>query len=373
MNPDLWSYSIHDTISGDFVCNLETSKNRMSRKLNGIGDGSTVIPPQFENRAQFREATTPWDRTIVKSRGGRVYDAHLITKRGWDYGEHVLNVSHMSVRAVLARRHIWGTNGYSGQLFTDFALDIKDRRLDEIPAWIVWAAIEGPTANFDLPIYIPQGKITYALISSLPTGGGHDRSWPDFKAYFADDRLDEVSSDEGGPFIDFQAAIVNDKLRWNLRSGQLGGNEPYTWVLDAAEPSLFGVSSMEDASKQANIAHAIGEGSEHDMLLRTSAGAPQGVALERDDDYKEIEDPVLLQTHANANRATFNKVTKQWEMTMKAGEYGGIQDMPLGSIHHLLHDVEHPWEEPDPIPVRVIGDETTDTTDVVLDVQPIGV
>jgi hypothetical protein len=372
MTPGEWSYAIHDTISGDFVCNLQPSANRMKRKLNGIGDGESTIPPQFANRAAFREATTPWDRTIVKFRNERVYDAQLITKRRWDYTDRVLKVNHLSVRAIMARRHTWGTNSYSGNLFTDFALDVEDRRQDELPAWIVWSAIEGPTANFGLPIYIPQGRITYALLNSLPKGGGHSRSWEDFKAYMADDLLDEVASDEGGPFIDFQAAMVNDRLRWNLRSGLLVGNEPFNWVLDAEEPSLFDVSVTEDGSKKANISHIIGEGSEHDMLVRTASAQPTGVALEMDEDLKEISDPVLLQSHADGNLATFNKLTKQWEMTMKAWEYSGIENMPLGSIHHLHHDVEHPWEEPEPIPVRVIGDETNDSDDVVLDTQPIG-
>jgi hypothetical protein len=373
--PGLWNYKIFDTISGDFVCDLEPSKNRMKRKLNGVGDGASVIPPQFANRAQFREATTPWDRTIVKFRNKKVYDAQLITKRGWDYTDKVLKVSHLSIRAVLASRHIWGTNAYSGHLFQDFALDLDDRSLAEMPAWIVWAAIGGPTANFDLPIHIPQGKITFALINSLPKGGGHDRSWPDYKAYYADDVLDEVSSDEGGPFIDFQGDVVNDKLRWNLRSGSiggvLGGNEPYTWVLDNAEPSLFDVSSVEDGTKKANIAHSIGEGSEHDMLVESASAAPTGVALERDDDYKDIDQRPLLASHARANLVTFNKLTKQWEMSMKAWEYDGIESMPLGSVHHLFHDINHPWEGPDAIPVHVIGDETTDLDDVVLDVQPV--
>lgn len=367
-----WTYAIHDTLSGDFLTHVALAENQMGRTLNGGQAGRSVMfRPEGWSRENFRAMTTPWSRTLVKSLNGIPLAAQMITGRMWDFTAGSLELRHADLWTILSKRTTFGTNGYSGHLPIDNNLPLVGYSLASMPPWMIWAGTEGPTANFALPIYLPEGKLTHALINSLPHSGPHDRTIWDYEVVFVDDAIDEVVKMPDGPDVDFQPRFSSsNKLELLMRVGTLTGGTS-DWVMSAAKPPLFGVTHDEDAEKQANVVYAIGKGSEAGMRVRTAQASPGVPALERAVNYKDIDDYGVLQSHANADLALFNQPTQQWGASMLSESGKGLENMPLGHTMRLSF-TDHDWEPDGFQPQRLIGFDTDETNTVTLALQPTG-
>lgn len=364
-----WSYAIYDTITGVRQAGVEPVSNSMGRLLNTGSSGSTVVLPQEGvSRAQFRALTTPWARTLVKFWNGKPLFAHIITGRKWDVTAGRLTLDHSDVWALLGRRTTFGSNGYSGWLPENNRLEMINHSLASMPSWLLWAGTEGPTPNFDLPIYLPEGKITNALVHALPFAGSDSRTYWDYEVQFVEPAIKEIVA--VGPDVDFEPRIVDGFLQLHLRVGDLAGGFS-DWNMASASPELFNVSETEDASKQANVVHAIGKGSEADMRVRTAQSSPSVPALERAVNYKDIDDLAVLQKHADADLATFNQPTRQWSASLFASSGKGIDSMPLGHVLRLYFK-DHAWEPDGWQNLRMVGFSTTENETVSLTIQPTG-
>lgn len=365
-----WSFAVYDTISGVRQGPMVPTSNSMKRLLNSTGSGTTKVPITGPmTKAQWWEFTQPWARTIAKFRNGQVTHAQLITKREWSESDQSIILTHIDIRGLFARRTTFGTNGYSGDLSINNNLPLINRALAQMIAFLVWASTEGPTPNYDLPIYIAEGKITNALVHSLPTGGGHDRTWWDYQVVFVDDAIEEISSDDGGPDVYFEPRISADgNLEYLLRSGNLT-LPPVDWPMSTEDPGLTDVKWVEDATEQANVVYSVGKGSEQLMRVATAHVNPGIPALERAESYKEIEDMGVLQSHANANLTMYNQPTIQFDASMLASR--GYENMRLGTVHRLSYQ-GHAWYPDGWTATRQIGDETDLTETVKLTFQPTG-
>lgn len=368
----LYKYAIHDTISGDYLAPVDLPSNSMGRAVNGGKSGQSTMYPQKDwSRAQFREHTTPWARMLVKSLNDVPLAAQMITGRKWDFTRGNLELRHADIWSILSKRTTFGTNGYSGNLPADNNLPLLNQSLVSMPAWMIWAGTEGPTANFSLPIFLPEGKVTYALINSLPHSGTDSRTIWDYEVVFVDDAIGEVIKMPGGPDLDFQPRIsAAGKLELLMRVGALTGSTS-DWMMSSAEPGLFDVTHDEDAVKQTNVVYAIGKGAEADMRVRTAQASPTVPALERAVNYKEIDDLGILQSHANADLALFNQPINQWAASMLATAGKGIENMPPGHTMRLSF-TDHPWEPDGFQPQRLIGFDTNQSSTVNLSLQPTG-
>jgi len=367
-----YTYAVHDTITGDYLAPVELATNSMGRGINGGRSGeSTLVRPAGWSRTNFRDLTTPWARTLVKFSNGSPIAAQMFTGRKWDFTTARLTVRHADVWTILSKRTTFGTNGYSGTLPTDNNLPLLNQSLVSMPAWMIWAGTEGPTSNFALPIFLPEGKVTYALINSLPYTGTDNRTIWDYEVVFVDDAIGEVIKMPGGPDFDFQPRISSaGKLELLMRVGTLTGGTS-DWMMSSSMPALTNVTHDEDATKQANVVYAIGKGSEAGMRVRTASASPSVPALERAVNYKEIDDLGILQSHANSDLALFNQPTSQWTASMLSGAGAGIENMPPGHTMRLSF-TDHDWEPDGFQPQRLIGFDTSESDTVTLSLQPSG-
>lgn len=366
-----YTYAIYDTISGDFQANVTPATNSMGRRLNSYPEGASSFAPDPDlTPSDWTNLLRPWSRVLVKCRNDVPVAAHVFTKETESLNSSLANMSHADIGAIWARRSTFGSNGYSGNQPTDNQLDVVNRTLAAMPSWLIWASTNGPTALFDLPMYLPEGKITDTLVHSLPTTGPHTRIWRDDEIPFVDGAWSEVQSTKGGPDTELVPQLVGGKLRWLLRSGALTG-VTRDFVMGAPECELFDVSRTVDGSKQANVVYAIGNGSERKLLVASAYGTPTVPALERAIEYREIGDMAVLQDHADADLALYNQPIVQWTASVHADAMGGIETIPLGSTLRLYFQGH--WRIPDGWhTMRLIGFDTDQTEKVTLQLQPTG-
>lgn len=365
----MWTFRVYDTLTGDLVAPLVLATNGMGRAFNaGRSGSSTWVAPLELTRDQIRSITAPWSRVLVKFWDGVPKFAHLVVAREWDEDRGVMTLAHSDIWAILSKRTTFGTDGYGNTEFS--RLTMNNFTLAAMIPWIVWAGTEGPTANFTLPIWLPEGKLTYALINSLPHAGPHSRTIWDYEIQFLDEAISEIVETEGGPDVDFVPQIVDSKFRWLLRVGVITAGSS-DWALNAPVRGLTGVLFKEDGLTLANVNYAIGVGSERDMLVRTARAEPAGVpALERAETYKAIEDGAQLQAHANSDLGLRALPTRQMSASMVANvgpTVGGVEPGHQMRLYFQGHRFElDGWQTQ-----RVIALDTDLTHSVRVELQEV--
>lgn len=367
----MWSYAMYDTITGVRQGPIVPASFTFSRRINegGSGSMSLVIPVEGLSRDVLRGLLTPWSRTIVAMWNGYPIYAGLITSS--NRSGNTVTFTHKDIRALLAKRSTFGSNGYSGNQEINHNLPLENYPLSVMVAFLIWAATEGPTANFGVPIYIAQGKITNALVHSLPHSGTDSRTYFDYEFTFVGAAIAEIQ--DAGLEVDFQPRFSSaGALEYLLNAGPTLPGPSFDFNMSAPEQVLFDVQSREDGEKQSNVLYSVGKGSEMDMRVTTSRGTPSVPAMERKESYKEIDDFAVLQAHSDANLAAFKNATSQFDMSIHAHALTGIQAMPLGSVLDLEYRGD-PWEADGHKVMRLVGFAGDMSTKIKLETQPGGV
>jgi hypothetical protein len=363
-----WSHRVVNTISGETLVPVQAASSG-SRAINGAGSGSAsiVIPSSPFGKAELKEVLALDSNSITTSRNG--VDLYRASIRELDYTRGKVAVAHKDIRSDLVRRLTLGTNGYSGHLAENNRLPLLNMKLSHMPYWLLWSGIEGPTPNYGFPININGQRLTYALINSLNWAGTDNRTYWDYELKTIGSALSELA-DLGveTDFEPFRTSSGGSEL--NLRSGTLTGGS-FDCNMTSSKPWLRLERYRVNSDQRANVAHAVGKGSEMDMRVRTATTNPSVPASERVDSYKDIDDLALLQKLAGANVATYSTPTEEWELSMLASDGPGIENIPLGSILRLYfkgHEfIADGWKE-----LRLIA-YSFDATEVIkLTVQPMG-
>jgi hypothetical protein len=366
----MWSYAIYDTITGVRQGPIVPASFSFSRRINDGGDGSMslVIPVEDLSRDELRSLLTKWARTVVAMWNGFPIYAGLITSS--TRSGNTVTFNHKDIRALLAKRTTFGSNGYTGNQEINHNLPVINYPLALIPAFLIWASTEGPTANYGLPIYLPEGKITNALVHSFPADGTDSRTYFDYEFTFIDDALSEIQ--DAGLELDFQPRFSSSgALEYIMNSANVLPGPHFDFVMAAPDLVLQDVVEREDAEKQSNVLYSVGKGSEMDMRVTTSRSTPSIPAMERRENYKDIDDLGILKTHSDANLATFRTLTTQFDMSIHANALTGIQAMPLGSVLDLEYRND-PWQSDGHKVMRLIGFSGDMSIKVKLETQPGG-
>jgi hypothetical protein len=363
-----WSHRIVNTISGETLVPIQAASSG-SRAIDGAGSGSAsiVIPSSPFGKGELKEVLALDSSSIATSRNG--VDLYRGSIRGLDYSRGTVSAPHKDIRSDLVRRLTLGTNGYSGHLSENNRLPLLNMKLSHMPYWLVWAGIEGPTPNYGLPINVNGQRITFALINSLNWAGSDNRTYFDYELKTIGSALSELA--ELGVETDFEPFRTSaGGSELNLRSGVLTGGD-FDCNMTAPKPWLKLERYRVNSDQRANVAHAIGKGSEMDMRVRSASTSPSVPASERVDSYKDIDDLALLTKLAAANVATYSTPTEEWELSMLAGDGPGIENIPLGSTLRLYfkdHEfIADGWKE-----LRLIAYNFDATEIIKLVVQPIG-
>lgn len=365
----MWSFKIYDLLTGNYVSRIFPATNQMGRALNAGRSGtSTWAPPRKLSRDGLRNLSTPWSRVLVKFWNGVPKSAHVIIARKWDDTRGVMTLRHSDIWSILAKRTTFGTDGYGNTELSRLAMD--GYSLSAMVPWIVWAGTEGPTANFQLPIWLPEGKLTFALINALPHSGSHSRTIWDHEVIFLDEAIAEVVEVQGGPDIDFVPQIVDNKLRLLLNVGAITAGTS-VWAMNAPQVGLVDLEFEDDGQTMANVNYAVGIGSERSMLVATTRSEPVGVpALERAENYKSVKDQAQLQLHSDADHALRSQLTSQISASMIANT--GPTAAGIDPGHRMrLYFQGHRFMPDGWAPQRVVSFDTNLTYEVKVELQGV--
>lgn len=358
------TYAFYDTITGAFLDWAQPSTFSYSRSLNASGTGQAT----FTAGAVSINLLTPWAVSLMAIRNGVPVGGGLIVKVAAGVSTMTWTVSFADVRAILGRRTTFGSNGY-GATVND-KLDLAGFTLQSMPAWLVWSGTQGPTANFAIPIFLPEGRITQALITSLPHIGSDTRTYYDYEVHFVDQSIAELQ--DSGLEVDFEPRLSSSNaLEWLLRSAVSLSGVNVDFNMTTEDHGLFDVRYVSDGAKQSNVLYSIGKGSELDMRVTTARAEPNGPALERAENYKDIDNLAVLQNHSNQDLSLLNKSTIQWAVSMLATNSKGIENMRLGSSFNLYF-AGHPMVPTGWHHMRLIGYSGGESEKITLQLQPSG-
>jgi len=341
----MWTTHLCSTVTGDKLVQLDLTALQdlsWSRRLNGIGTGSLKLDLESigtgssiaARRDDRRRLLTPWDVTVVRSwqdaslaRPLAVYAGILINP---DYHEPTgaLTFSHAELREIFKSRHTFGVDGYTPKGKVVY----ENESLASLAGRLVRLAVEGPRANYRLPIVLP----------AVGMPGPASRTWFDYNLNRIEDELVEVQNDEGGPDVDFLPRWSDqDRLEWVPRIGTLTGS-PAEWNLAAPDSPVTGFALKGNADQQANVIYATGEGSEEKLPVRSGWQTTDTPALERAEAYSQVRNGRVLQSHADALVLSQQKPVSDWELSIQADAQPGIADLALGQ-QHRVYTQNDPW------------------------------
>jgi hypothetical protein len=328
---DEYTYTVVDTITGVPQGPLYPTSEPFERAVDEQAENQTTLPLEDSpfTAAELAQITEDWSRTIVISRKGTAMYAGIIVDFDWDEDSGMLTLEHIDYEFIFGSRSTMGSNGYSGDQPINNNLILANFALSAIPAWLVWASTEGPTANYALPIYDGANRITNAYLLSLSTPGTWTFEYWDYELPFVDEAYDKLR--DLGLEITFQPRwSASRNLELELRTGKLTGNE-YEFNLMAPKCALSRLRVRKVSRRKANVVYSVGKGSERDMRVTTSRAVPVGPALELAVSYKDVDDMVQLKAYSDSNLAKNRKAIVQWEFDIPVDFGPGIEKIPFGS------------------------------------------
>ena len=370
-----WSFWVCDTRTGVKQLQVFPSGGSFGRTLNAAGQGGSDTFPLAASklsRAQWKDLTTPWRRTLVRCWDGVPVYAGVITGRSYDRDTKTLTVRHADIRALLAKRFPFGVNSYyaNGVSGAPGKLVLTNLSLRAIAANVVQQGLIGPHPIYSLPIVFP----------TLSEPGPYSRTYFNYNFATVPSALQELQDVDGGPDIDFAPRwSASGTLEWEMRAGTpatpalTGGT--FEFNLTSEECPLTHVNVDEDGSKQVNGMFTIGAGSEEDMRVAGRGIGDYGEtifpALDGTQSLKDIDDLNTLSLHSFSAINVQQNPTKQWGMSLLASGYPGLNRLTLGSTLRV-YSKDDPWIDDGYASLRLIGFSGDMTENITLDVQPIG-
>ncbi|POH63638.1 MULTISPECIES: hypothetical protein [Cryobacterium] len=355
-----FTYTITDTMSGVPQAKIFPVPAPFSKAVNETAGNQTTIPVDASpfTAAELEQLTEDWSRSIVIALNGVDIYSGVIQDYDWDDESGMLVLGHQDSRAIYGSRTTLGSNGYSGDQPSANSLILNGYSLASIPPWLSWAATEGPTANYDFPVFIEEGKITIDLLSSLNTPGPWNFEFWDHDFPFVNEQFRRLQA--LGLEIDLEPRVnsVGDH-ELLLRSGKLAGG---TFDFNLTQPKcpIGKLRVRRNSQRRANVIYSVGKGAGQTMMVTTSRAEPTGVALELAEAFKEIDDPVNLQALSDENLATLRKPIRQWEFDLPLDYGPGIEKIRFGSLFRIYsrdHKViQNGWNE-----MRYLGYEIDPT------------
>jgi len=335
----MWTTWLCSTTTGDKLAQVDNSALAdisWERKLNGIGTGNVSFVMDgigsgshaAARRDDRRKLLVPWSRTIVRCWADNPVYAGVFTNPDVDGAKGTVTFRHAEFRELLKHRTTVGVGGYTPKRRQVF----KNESLASLAGRLIRMAVEGPRPNYGLPLVLPP----------VGMAGTEDRTWADYDLSYIEDELSEIQDDDGGPDIDFVPRwSADDRLEWVPRIGNLGGGL-LEWNLTAPKTPLAGLTLQGNATEQANVVYASGDGSEEKLLVRSAWATTDVPALERVESYSQLKNGRALQSHADAEVLSRQKPPSDWPFSMLADGNPGVLDLKLGQ-QHRVYVKDDPW------------------------------
>ena len=360
----MWTYHLVDTLSGEKLHQVKPAGGgTWGRMISDQGGGSHSFPLSASplTKAQWKDGTQHWARTLVVSWNGVAKYAGLILHRQYDRKKKTLQVRHKDMRIILGRRFPFGVDEYDRTL----VLENKNQSLQGLAAGAVRRALtkEG-NPRWTLPVIVPG-----------PSAGSESRTYYAYEFTTAESMLDEVEGLDGGPDVDFEPrwSPTTGRLEWVMRIGspRLAESPSYEFAMNVDRPGLFDLSDEEDGSQMLTGLLAIGKGSEQDIRIGKGGagidGGPLVPFLDSSQSFKELDDIAVLNSHAQGEVRARRYATKQWSASVRTDSID-VAALRLGATFRLRFSGDE-WEDDGATDFYLIAYYGDGTQTLTLDLQ----
>lgn len=307
----MWKHSIHNTITGAKLLDIEPSSGSWRRALGGGGQGLHVVQLRDGRNeditpALARQLSEPNQASIAVRWNDTVLYAGTITRAVYAIGTGALAIHHEEgIRGLLRNRTTFGVGGgYAGG-----DLVISGRSAAGAVRAILFRGAGGTWgASWDLPIDLPADAAGGVSFTS--------RRW-DF--HLIDDLLGQMEA--LGWEIDFRPYLTaGGALRYETIVGSRISAGSLEFVVTAEKTPVTGLTVTRDGSKQLSGVFVLGKGSE-DKMLRGEAGFVAGPVIPVRDavrSRKDVASAARLDDMAMADLVEHRYPTEQWDFSLIA-------------------------------------------------------
>jgi len=206
------SYRIHRTTTGAPLSIPVYAPGRFNVSMTQVGGGTHTMPLAMSRftPTQWHASTLHWWHTLVIRWDGWPIYAGPIGKKYWNPRRKTLQLTTVTVDALLRDRFPFGVGSYH---VGDFHVVSKSLR-GAIAQIIRQVSLDGPTTS---PWH--SWALPFA-ISGLGEGGGFTRTWEAKEWATSADIVKDIRELDGGPDLAFVPAYdENENLRWDVRIG----------------------------------------------------------------------------------------------------------------------------------------------------------
>lgn len=365
----MWTYQIHDTITGDRRHGVQVADASWSTMLSDIGGGQHKVMTTGSGLTgvQWRDLLYPWANTFVQCWNGVPVYAGLIL--GWtlDRKTRVLTVRHKELRLILNRRFAYRVGARAGQPhFT-----VRDKSLRGVITELVRVGLSRSDGGdgWNVPIGMPAGS----------EAGNSGTTLFNYDFVTIENAIAEVEDRDGGPDVHFNPRFTAaGRLEWELQIGipRLFG-ETYDFAMNVPGPALVGVEPTVDGTEMLTGVFTIGKGSEKAMrvgeagLVQLPARPKPIPFLDSSRSFKEIDSIADLNAHGVAELRSHGAPTEQWEVQAVAGTRFNPALVRPGCTIRMRYERDF-WEGTRDVDQYVIAVSGSHEKTVTLDVQPLG-
>lgn len=302
----MWSFAIHDTITGQPLADVFPSAGSWRRSL-GQGSGSHTFQlldaATKLDASTWRDLTQPNARTLaVKWLGKPVY-AGLLLSSEYDHDKGTLTVSHSDVRALFGQRLTFGVSTFGGG-----DLSVAGKSAAGVVRAILDRAVNSWGSTWRLPLDLPaDGAGTYSF------------TWHNYEWITIDDLLKQIEAlgfqIDLAPYLD-----ANGWLRWQARVGSPLTGTQLEFPVTVEKSAVSDLTVRTDGTRQLSGCFYMGKGTEADMRFG-EAGFVAGPTIPVRDaarSAKDVADTNHLNDMAMTDLVMHRSPIVQWDFSLVA-------------------------------------------------------
>lgn len=323
----MWTYSLHNTISGQRLTTLSASSSRWGR-TPGAGDGEHVFQLLDADvplpRSIARQLAMPNEVALVAAWDGVPLYAGLVLVGEYSRDGGTVTVQHADIRVLFSERLTFGVGAY-GQ--GDLVLTGKS--LSGLVRGILQRGVYEWGTTWRIPLDLPADG-----------AGGESLSVKNWEWSTIGELLERV--EKLGAIIDFDPYYDGSgNLRWATRVGvsALPGAS-LEFVVTADETPITGLKTRLDGTQQLSGCFYMGKGTEADMRFG-EAGFISGPTIPVRDaarSAKDESDPAKLNRMALTDLQHNRNPANSWTFALVADGTWNPQLLKPGArirLHHV--------------------------------------
>lgn len=314
-----------DAVTGALVDEVPVSAFSWARLLSAGGSGAATIPLDgSHSKAALRDLLMHRSRMLRLDRDGRTEFMGMVSGRPYTRGASQIGVALEDIWSVFARRGAWD---HSAPNVEKWKTTVTGNLATQAGAAVLRGRTGPAAPPMGLPLTVPG--FTGGPSVSRTYYGYHLEKVGDVLSDLLDEGLD----------VYFQPRIIgNGDGDWLMRAGVgwSSGVEHEFYV--TADDKVTAFSESSDSARVTNNARYVGEGSEQDMLVRSSRNASSPYPLlDRITERKNVSDVSQLSALATQDLVAFAEPTVQWDLKVTADTAVDVGDTVR------LHFDGDPW------------------------------